>query len=117
MRMTTIKAKVKHGEKEIETEFLIDSGATYTALSEKVWKKLGLRPKKEIGLILADGRKIKRNISECRIEISPYGEFATPVILGERGDVNLLGIITLEIFGLILDPLKRKLLPIKAYMV
>ena len=40
----------------------------------------------------------------------------TPVVLGEKEDENLLGIVTLEIFGLILDPFKRELRPIRALM-
>ncbi len=39
----------------------------------------------------------------------------TPVVLGEAEDENLLGIVTLN-FGLILDPFKRELRPIRALM-
>ncbi|MBB5252655.1 hypothetical protein HNQ62_000373 [Sulfurisphaera ohwakuensis] len=31
------------------------------------------------------------------------------MILGESEDENLLGVVTLEIFGLVLDPLKREI--------
>jgi hypothetical protein len=37
-------------------------------------------------------------------------------VLGESEDENLLGMVTLEIFGLILDPFKRELRPIRALM-
>jgi regulator of PEP synthase PpsR (kinase-PPPase family) len=37
----------------------------------------------------------------------------TPVILGESEDENLLGTVKLEIFGLILDPLKREIRPVR----
>jgi hypothetical protein len=37
-------------------------------------------------------------------------------VLGESEDENLLGIVTLKIFGLILDPFKRELRPIRALM-
>ncbi len=36
---------------------------------------------------------------------------AAPVILGEPGDSNLLGVVTLEALGYVLDPLKRELRP------
>ena len=45
-----------------------------------------------------------------------YGEYYSPVILGEEEDENLLGMVTLEIFGLILDPLKRELRPLRALL-
>jgi len=38
------------------------------------------------------------------------------VVLGESEDENLLGIVTLEIFGLMLDTFKRILRPIRALM-
>jgi hypothetical protein len=43
-------------------------------------------------------------------------ESYTSVVLGEKEDENLLGIATLEIFGLILDSFKRKLRPMRALM-
>jgi hypothetical protein len=37
---------------------------------------------------------------------------ASPVIFGERGDSTLLGIVSLEALGLLLDPLRRELRPL-----
>jgi hypothetical protein len=54
----------------------------------------------------------QRSISECYI-ILPQGEGHTPVILGEPGDEALLGVITLEILGLILNPFTRQLQPMR----
>ena len=95
---------------------LVDSGATYTVLTRNVWEELGLKPLGEMEFILADGTVIKRFISETILELPNYGERHTPVVLGEKEDENLLGIVTLEIFGLILDPFKRELRPIRALM-
>ena len=39
------------------------------------------------------------------------------VIFGEKGDEPLLGMTTLESFGLVLDPFKRKLLPMRMLLV
>jgi predicted aspartyl protease len=53
---------------------------------------------------LADGTPIKRGVSECRFEIR--GAAATsPVVLGEEHDGALLGAVTLETLGLMLNPL------------
>ena len=38
---------------------------------------------------------------------------AAPVIFGEKGDHPLLGATTLESFGLMLDPFKRRLVPMR----
>lgn len=39
----------------------------------------------------------------------PQGEAHTPVVLGQPGDEPLLGVVTLEILGLVLNPLTREL--------
>ena len=116
MGLIYVDGTVKHGEKAVKVKFLVDSGATYTVLNEKVWKKLGLKAIDEMEFILADGTVIKRGISEAKIELSKYGERRTPVVLGEKDDENLIGVVTLEIFGLILDPFKRELRPIRAIL-
>ncbi|MGB9760117.1 MAG: retroviral-like aspartic protease family protein [Thermoproteota archaeon] len=107
---------VKWGEKEERVRFLVDSGATYTVLQRNVWERLGLTPKRTVELVLADGSTISRQLSEAIVELPPYGQYYTPVILGESEDENLLGAVTLEIFGLMLDPLKRVLRPIRAIL-
>ena len=43
----------------------------------------------------------------------PQGEDYTPVILGEPGDEALLGLVTLEILGLVFNPFSRTLHPIR----
>ncbi len=61
---------------------------------------------------LADGATVKRDVSECHITL-PQGEGHTPVILGEPGDEALLGVVTLEILGLVLNPFTRILQPMR----
>jgi hypothetical protein len=38
---------------------------------------------------------------------------AAPVVFGRRGDAPLLGVVTLEALGLSLDPLRRRLRPLR----
>ena len=85
-------------------------------MAKDVWGELGLKPLGEMEFVLADGTVFKRRISEVLLELPGYGERHTPVVLGEEGDVNFLGMVTLEIFGLILDPFRRELRPIRAFM-
>ena len=103
-------------KKKKELDFLIDSGATYTLLPQEVWKFLGLKPKREVEIVLADGRKIRRKVSECFIEL-PQGDGFSPVILGEKDDESVLGVVTLEIMGFVFNPLKRTLEPMKMLLI
>jgi clan AA aspartic protease len=98
--------------KENTVRFLVDSGATYSLVPKSVSEKIGLIPKREMHFTLADGTTLDRKISECYIVI-PQGEAHTPVIMGEEGDEALLGVVTLEILGLILNPFTRTLQPMR----
>jgi clan AA aspartic protease len=109
MGLTFIEGEVTGKKKKsAKVKFLVDSGASYTLLPDPVWKDLGLKQKRSMTFILADGTEVRRHISECHISL-PQGEGHTPVILGEPGDEALLGIVTLEILGLVLNPFQRTL--------
>ena len=93
-----------------QLKLMVDSGAAYSLIPTKVWKAIKLKPKKTASFTLADGTTIERKVSECHIALAGE-EGHTPVILGEPGDEPLLGVITLENLGLVLDPFKRTLQP------
>ena len=116
MGVTYIEGDVSHGRGKRRTvRFLIDSGATYTVLPQADWKHLALKPKRTVRFSLADGTTIERQVSECYIEL-PQGDGHTPVVLGEPGDEPLLGAVTLENLGLVLNPLNRTLHPMRMLM-
>jgi len=102
--------------KQATVRFVVDSGATYTLLPHKEWQAIGLSPKRSVIFTLADGTTVERKVSECHIAL-PQGEGHTPVILGEPGDEPLLGIVTLEILGLVLNPFTRTLQPMRMLLV
>jgi clan AA aspartic protease len=117
MGITYIEGMVKGLTKKKEkVKFLVDSGATYSLLPEKVWKKIGLKEKRRVVFTLADGSTIERKISECHITL-PQGESHSPVILGEKDDTALLGVVTLENLGLIFIPFNRTLQPMKMLLM
>jgi predicted aspartyl protease len=98
--------------KQATVRFLVDSGATYTLLPHEDWQAIGLSAKRSLTFTLADGTTIERRVSECHISL-PEGEGHTPVILGEPGDEALLGVVTLEILGFVLNPFNRTLQPMR----
>jgi clan AA aspartic protease len=109
MRLTTIRGVVTGStDARVEVEFLVDSGANYTLLPHDVWTKLGLQQKWRMRFQLADGNEVERAISECHIALAER-DGHTPVILGEPGDVALLGVITLEELGMVFYPFDRSL--------
>ena len=101
---------------EQHVRFLVDSVATYSLLPKPAWEAINLQPKRSVTFTLADGSTIDRRVSECYMKL-PQGEAHTSVILGEPGDEALLGVVTLEIFGLVLNPFSRTLEPMRTLLV
>jgi len=113
MGVTYVEGQVGGPSGKRETvKFLVDSGATYSLLPKKVWEAIGLKPKRKASFTLADGTTLERSVSEAYI-VLPQGEAHTPVILGEEGDEALLGVVTLEILGLVFNPFDRTLKPMR----
>ena len=115
MGVTYVHARLRRpgGRGPIRNErFLVDSGAIYSVLPEETWRALRLKPEREVEFTLADGTAITRRVSGCRFEIR--GAAATsPVVLGEEHDGALLGAVTLETLGFMLNPLTREILPMR----
>ena len=102
--------------RQATVRFLVDNGATYTLLPYRAWQEIELRPKRSLVFTLADGTTVERQVSECHIAL-PEGEAHTPVVLGQLDDEALLGIVTLEILGLVLNPFTRTLQPMRMLLV
>lgn len=118
MGITTVSLKIRNPlkpEKVYEGEFLVDSGSQYTIVPESVWKKLGLEIKRKQKFALADGKIISRPIGNGLIEYQGI-ETANPIVLGQKGDSLLMGVVTWESLGLVLDPFQRKLYEAKVMM-
>lgn len=112
MGMTYIEGTVSDGGQSDKVRFLVDSGAMYSLIPRASWEKLGLSADRVFKFELADGQIVERPMSECLISVLDH-KGHTPVVLGEVDDEPLLGSVTLEQFGFVLDPFKRTLLPIR----
>ena len=111
MGVTYVEGQVKGPSgKQENVKFLVDSGATYSLLPKVAWEAIELKPNRKLSFTLADGTSVERSVSEAFV-VFPQGEAHTPVILGEEGDEALLGVVTLEILGLVFNPFNRTLHP------
>jgi aspartyl protease family protein len=114
MGLTHIQARVANParpRRSARLKFLVDSGAQYSVVPKRVLRRLGIRPGKTKSFILADGTEIKRSLGQALFRMNGE-EGASPVIFGEENDSILLGSISLEALGFILDPFKRELRPL-----
>jgi clan AA aspartic protease len=90
---------------------LVDSGAIYSIVPKDLLRRLGVKPHSTKTFILADGSEISRKIGDATFKLNGH-QGASPVIFGEKGDSALLGTVSLEALGLLLDPIRRELRPL-----
>ena len=96
--------------KSITLSLLVDTGATFTVIPLEDLVKIGAKPRAKRRLRTADGRVVKRAGGTILAEVMGKAE-EVPVVFGEKGDMPVIGITTLEILGLEIDPLTRQLRP------
>jgi len=96
-------------ETRIPVEFLVDSGATYSFVPRAILQQLGIEPHSRQTFRLADGSTIERDRADA-VYFYKGQQGAAPVIYGEPGDTALLGAVTLESLGFVLDAVRRDLL-------
>ena len=114
MGLTYVRASVIHPadpKKKLRLRFLVDSGAVYSVVPESHLRMLGITPRGSKTFTLADGTEISRKYGHAVFALKG-AEGASPVIFGKEGDSFLLGMVTLQALGYILDPLRRELRPL-----
>ena len=119
MGLTFVKVIIKNPQdpsKMVEEDFLVDSGALFTVVPSEQLAKIGIKSHRTQEFTLADGTKVKRDVGDAIFEYEGI-RGACPVVFGKKGDSQLLGAFTLEALGLILDPFKRKLKPMRMLLV
>lgn len=102
-------ANPKDLNKKITRRFLIDSGAVYSVIEKETLKKLGIKPHSKRKFILANGEEIEKEVGDAFFEYAGQ-KASAPVVFGDSG-IFLIGAVTLENLGLVLNPIDRKLLP------
>ena len=96
--------------RRVRLRMLVDSGAAYSVIAGATLQKIGIRPRGTRSFILADGTEITRRIGVATFHFRGE-EGGSTVIFGEPGDASILGVVTLEELGLILDPVRREIRP------
>jgi len=91
-------------------ETLVDTGSEYTWIPRPVLEELGIAPQRQQGFIVADGRRIDRDIGYALVRAGG-SEAPDLVVFAESGDMCLLGAHSLEGLNLKVDPVRKELVP------
>jgi len=99
----------------VKTKALIDTGATYTVISERISKELGLKMRGKKVVKTAKG-PATLSVSYAEILIGKRSGVSTVLVSNEL-DQPLIGVVTLEIVGLTVDPTTGQLKEVEALLL
>ena len=89
---------------------LVDTGSEYTWIPRHVLEELGVTRQRQQGFIVADGRRLDRDIGYALLRAAG-SEAPDLVVFAEPDDLCLLGAHSLEGLNLKIDPVSKRLLP------
>jgi predicted aspartyl protease len=89
---------------------LVDTGSEYTWISRDVLQDLRVVVQRKQGFIVADGRRIDRDVGYALVRAGG-SEAPDMVVFAEPGDLVLLGAHALEGMNLKIDPVRKELVP------
>lgn len=95
-----------------ELEFIVDTGAIYTVIPQGVAERLQLKAVDRRKFKIASGEVVEYPVSEAYIMIEGKGVTSLVAIAPEKTPI-LLGVTTLELLGMQVDPVTGKLTPLE----
>jgi len=113
-----VRAKISNvgWERSKEIELIVDTGAIYTAIPKDILKDLGVVARGKRRFKTASGELKELPVGEAYIEIA--GEGVTSIVaFFPRGATPLLGVTTLELLGLQIDPITEELRPMELLLL
>lgn len=95
-----------------ELEFAVDTGAIYTVIPKSVATKLHLKEVDRRKFKVASGDVVEYPVAEAYVTIEGKGVTSIVAIADEKTPA-LLGVTTLELLGLQVDPVTGRLTPLE----
>jgi len=95
-----------------ELDFIVDTGAIYTVIPRSVAEKLQLKEVDKRRFKTATGEVVEYPVSEAYVTIEGKGVTSLVALATEKTPI-LLGVTTLELLGLQVDPVTGKLTPLE----
>ena len=100
------------GERWERIEALVDTGSSYTSVPRDILARVGVDARDRRRFRTADERHIELDLGFAMARMDGR-QRPTVVAFGEPGGTPLLGAVTLEEFGLGVDPLGHRLVPVE----
>jgi len=97
-------------------EAMVDTGAMLTSISQSIWDELGLQGRFRTTFELADGREAEYDVADALVRIDG-DERPTLVVAPGEAVTPLLGAYTMEAFFVAPDPVHKRLIPVRGYLL
>ena len=103
-----VESPTRRGDVRLLPETMVDTGSEFSWVPRSLLESLGVKPERGQGFVVADGRRVDREMGYAIIHA---GGTATSddVVFAEEGDMVLLGARTLEGLNLRIDVVKKQL--------
>ena len=95
-------------------ELLVDTGATFLVVPRALAERLALQPSRDCPIQTAGGRDETWPLAEVRLALDGI-EVTTPCLIAPDGPA-LLGAVALESLLLGVDPVGKRLIPVKGFV-
>lgn len=105
-----IESLDRPGPRRSLPDVLVDTGSEYTWVPRDVLEELGVVPRRRQAFVVADGRRIDRDLGYALVRAGG-SEAPDLVVFAEPGDFSLLGAHSLEGLNLKIDPVRKALVP------
>jgi predicted aspartyl protease len=98
------------------TEVLVDTGAELTWLPRDVLLQIAIEPVRKRAFVTATQQIVQREVGYAILRSEGY-ETIDEVVFAESGDMNLLGVRTIEGFGVMVDNVAHRFVAITTLAV
>lgn len=99
----------------VELELLVDSGAVFSVVPGSILDGLDVARVERNEFTLADGTHVAYDVGEVTFAVGNRA-YTSKVVFAPEGVTPLLGALTLESLGLMLNPVTRELLPMRLFL-
>jgi clan AA aspartic protease len=112
--MGHLHSRVKiSADKSATVRMFVDTGATYSVISKELAQAIGFTAERSTTMELANGRRVRVKIGIAVFEIGDR-KGPAPLVVANVPE-PILGVETLEVLGLAVDPKRGRLMPTRSW--
>jgi len=97
-------------------EVIVDTGSELTWMPRNLLESIGIRPERKLSFATATQQVIEREVGYAILRAEGF-ETIDEVVFAQPGDMSLLGVRTVEGFGVLVDNIAHRLVAISTRLV